>query len=416
MPDQPPSRAALKRNAVLISSLLFMVIGTGSIYFLVVALKLISAEFDWPRVVPSAAYALQYLGGGFGGIFMGYLLDRTGLGLPALIGAVMIGTGAVLTSLVSSPWHLYVIYGVMLGFLGRACLFSPLTANITRWFEHNKSRAVGIVGSGQAISGAVWPPVFQHFFDAIGWRETAVWYGVFVLATMLPLVLVLRLRPPEPEAEGSSGGPARHPTRDRPRSLAGLSPLRMQLTLSVAAIGCCVAMSLPLAHIVSYVSDLGFDPARGAEALSVMLACAAVSSFFGVGYLGGRFGGLRAIFVFSAAQAAFLASLAFVDSLASVYIIAALFGLGYGGILPCYPVIIREYLPAPEVGRRTGGVVLFAGGGMALGSWLGGFVFDHTGSYDMAFLIGAAFNLGNLVIIGSLIIRTGRDEALSPAK
>ena len=88
--------------------------------------------------------------------------------------------------------------------------------------------------------------------------------------------------------------------------------------------------------------------------------------------------------------------------------IAALFGLGYGGILPCYPVIIREYLPAPEVGRRTGIVILFAGGGMAIGSWLGGAVYDNTGSYDLAFLIGAAFNLANLVIIASLIARTNR--------
>ena len=272
--------------------------------------------------------------------------------------------------------------------------------------------AVGIVGSGQALSGAVWPTVFQYLFETIGWRETAAWYGVFVLATMLPMVLILRMRPPGAEAEAAPIANAK-PRRDGPRSLAGMTPRRMQLTLSIASIGCCVAMSLPLAHIVSHVSDIGFEPARGAEVLSVMLTCAALSSFFGVGYLGGRFGGLRAIFVFSSAQALFLASFAFVESLPSVYIAAALFGMGYGGILPCYPVIVREYLPAPEVGRRTGVVILFAGTGMALGSWLGGYVFDHTGSYDMAFLIGAAFNLANLAIIGSLIWQT-RIRALSP--
>jgi len=406
MPDAAPDRAVLKRNAVLIASLLFMVIGTGSIFFLVVALKLISAEFDWPRVVPSSAYALQYLGGGFGGIFMGYLLDRFGMGLPGLFGAVMIGAGAILTSMVTSPWHLYVIYGVMLGFLGRAALFSPLTANITRWFEHDKSTAVGIVGSGQAISGAVWPPVFQLFFDAIGWRETAVWYGVFVLVTMLPLVLILRARPPESADSKPSPDGSRRPPAQPQRSLAGMTPLRMQLTLSVASVGCCVAMSLPLAHIVSHVSDLGYDPHAGALALSIMLTCAALGSFFGVGYLGGRFGGLKAIFIFSSGQMVFLAAFVFVHELIPIYAVAALFGLGYGGILPCYPVIIREYLPAREVGRRTGVVVLFAGAGMALGSSLGGAVFDATGSYDMAFLIGAAFNLVNLLIIASLILAT----------
>jgi MFS family permease len=411
MIDQSSNREALRRNSVLVASLLFMLIGTGSIYFLVVALKLISADFDWPRAIPSLAYSLQYFGGGVGGIVMGYWLDRTGMGMPALVGAGMIGIGAMFMSVVSNPWELYLIYGGMMGLLGRATLFSPLTANITRWFEHKTSMAVGIVGSGQALAGAVWPPIFQRFFDTVGWRDTALWYGAFVLLTMVPLALILRLKPPEPSAAGLTGATISRAARQR--SLASLSPLRMQLTLSIASIGCCVAMSLPLAHIVPHVSDIGYDAFRGAEVLSLMLICAALSSFFGVGYLGGRYGGLRAIFVFSTAQAVFLAAFAFVDSLVAVYVVAALFGLGYGGILPCYPIIIREYLPTREVGRRTGVVILFAGGGMALGAWLGGALFDLTGSYNTAFLIGAAFNVANLTIIGSLILRTRSHPALS---
>lgn len=402
--------AERRRYTVLAASLAFMVIGTGSVYFLVVALKLISAEFDWPRVVPSTAYGLQYIGGGVGGIFMGWCLDKLGMGIPALIAAVMIGLGTILTSYVTSPWELYVIYGLMMGFLGRAALFSPLTANITHWFADKKSMAVGIVGSGQALSGAIWPPVFQLMFDHIGWRETAIWYGVFVLATMLPLVLILRMRAP-PAGPAKPAVPGAR-VRDRQRSLVGLSPFRMQMMLSIASVGCCVAMSLPLAHIVSHVSDLGFDGSNGARVLSVMLVCASLASFFGVGFLGGRFGGLKAIFIFSAAQAVFLAMFAFVDSLTSVFLVAALFGLGYGGILPCYPVIVREYLPAAEAGRRTGVVILFAGSGMALGSWLGGAMFDLTGSYNAAFLIGSAFNLANLTIIATLIYETRRDHAL----
>jgi MFS family permease len=261
--------------------------------------------------------------------------------------------------------------------------------------------------------------VFQYFFDAIGWRQTAFWYGVFALATMLPLVFILRQKPPQPEAAAPAvpATPAAPLAPDHPSALplarqtvpprwAPVPSRIMQTSLSVASIGCCVGMSLPLAHVVSHVSDIGYAPARGAEVLSLMLASAAVSSFFGVGFLGGRYGGLRALFVFSSTQAIFLAVLAFVDSLTAVYIAAMLFGLGYGGILPCYPIIVREHLPAPEVGRRTGLVILFAGGGMALGAWLGGAIFDLTGSYKLAFLIGVAFNLANLAIIGSLISRT----------
>jgi len=413
MQNHRSDRAAFKRNAVLAASVLFMLIGTGSVYFVVVALKMISAEFNWPRATPSLAYSLQFFGGGVGGIVMGYWLDRAGMGKPALVGASSIGIGAILTSAVSSQFELYIIYGLLMGFLGRAALFSPLMANITRWFDKRKSMAAGVVGSGQALAGAVWPPIFQYFNESVGWRETAFWYGVFVLATMLPLVLVLRMKPPrgEPTAVAATGNPVSgHPP---PPPRPAMSSLAMQTTLSIAAIGCCTAMSLPLGHIVSHVSDIGFSPARGAEVLSLMLACATASSFFGVGYLGDRFGGLRAIFIFSAAQALFLASLAFVDSLSAVYIAAALFGIGYGGVLPCYPVIVREHMPAAEAGRRTGMVILCAGGGMAIGAWLGGAVFDVTGSYKPAFLMGVGSNIVNLAIIGSLILRTRMRPALA---
>jgi MFS family permease len=405
MPSLISDPAIRRRTIVLIASLMFMLIGTGSIYFIVIALKPIAAEFNWPRAVPSIAYALQYAGAGIGGIFMGWCLDRRGMGIPAVVGATMIGLGGILTSYTSSPFELYLIYGGMLGFFGRSTLFAPLTANISRWFEHNRSFAVGVVGSGQGLAGMIWPQVFHHLIATVGWRQTALVYGLFALATMLPLALILRQTPPAPAARRAD--PRNEIVPPAPKR-AHMSARAVQVTLSTAAIGCCVGMSLPLAHIVSHVSDLGYDPARGAETLSLMLACSALASFFGVGFLGGRFGGLRAIFVFSSGQALLLTALAFVESLPGLYIAAALFGLGYGGILPCYPVIVRELLPAAEAGRRTGLVLLCAGAGMALGSWLGGAVFDATGAYRTAFLIGVVFNLGNLAIIASLIVRTPR--------
>lgn len=389
--------AVRKRSVVLIASLLFILVGTGSIYFIVVALKEIAAEFAWPRTVPSTAYALQYLGTGIGGIFMGWYFDRRGMEIPAFVGGSMIGVGAILTSFVSSQWELFFIYGAMLGFFGRSALFGPLTTNITHWFEHKKSLAVGVVSSGQGLAGMLWPPVFHHLIAAVGWRQTALIYGVFTLVAMLLLALILRQKPPTPKPQSAVS----QTFADAPRS-----SMAIQASLSTASVGCCVAMSLPLAHVVSHVSDLGFDPARGAEVLSLMLGCSVISSLFGVGFLGGRYGGLRALFIFSTVQAILLATLAFTGSLPGIYLAAALLGLGYGGILPCYPVIVRELLPSAEAGRRTGLILLCAGGGMALGSWLGGYIFDLTGSYQMAFLIGVAFNLGNLAIIFSLILRT----------
>ncbi|MBI37157.1 MAG: MFS transporter [Alphaproteobacteria bacterium] len=396
-----------RSSIVLIASLLFLLVGTGSIYFIVVALKQIANEFDWPRTVPSLAYALQYLGAGFGGIFMGWCLDKRGMGTPAFIGGSMVGLGAIATSFITTQWELFFIYGIMLGFLGRSTLFAPLTANITRWFENNKSLAVGIVGSGQGIAGMIWPPVFHQLISSIGWRQTALVYGIFSLVTMLPLAFILRQKPPalSPQPTVDQSNNSRLSLQAVPQS-----NLKVQISLMIASIGCCVAMSLPLAHIVSHVSDLGYDPARGAEVLSVMLACSAIASFFGVGFLGKKYGGLKALLIFSSGQATLLAGLAFIENLPAVYFAAALFGLGYGGILPCYPVIVRELLPAAEAGRRTGLILLCAGFGMAIGSWLGGYIFDLTSSYQLAFIIGVAFNLGNLIIILNLIILNGKKK------
>ena len=386
-----------KRNSVLVASLLFILIGSGSIYFIVVALKAIAAEFAWPRAFPSIAYALQYLGAGAGGIFMGWCFDRRGLEIPAFVGGSMIGLGALLTSFVTNQWQLFFIYGVMLGFFGRSALFGPLTANITHWFEHNRSFAVGVVGSGQGLAGMIWPPVFQHGIMIFGWRQTALIYGVFTLLTMVPLAFILRWKAPNFLSPGAVGLDFRGDVR---------FARRIQIALSIASIGCCVAMALPLAHVVSHVNDMGFELARGAEVLSVALGCSVISSLFGVSYLGRRYGGLKALFVFSAVQATLVGTLAFIDSLPGFYLAAALFGLGYGGILPCYPLIVRELLPSAEVGRRTGLILLCAGMGMALGSWLGGYFFDLTGSYRNAFLIGVVFNVANLGIIFSLIVHT----------
>lgn len=388
------------RFLVLLASLTLALVGSGAMYLLIVILKPLAEEFGWPRATPSLAYSLQFFGGGIGGIVMGYWLDRAGMGLPALLCAVMIGSGAILLQHVANEWHLYLIYGLMLGLLGQGVLFTPLVANALRWFGRRGGAAVGFVAAGQTAAGVVWPPVFRHFNDTIGWRETSLWYGVFALAVMLPVSLVLWRQP----ARLTLSAPGR--LRSATLAEAGVSSRLMMVCLCIAIVGCCTAMSMPLAHLVAFGSDMGFSSARAAEILSLMLAAAAVSRMVGVGVLADRFGGLRALFAFSAIQAVMLAMFGVVDSLVGLYLVAIIYGLGYGGVTPCYPVIIREYLPAHQVGGRTGIVLWFGTIGMALGGWLGGYVFDQSGSYVPAFLIGVGFNAVNLGVIAALIYRT----------
>jgi MFS family permease len=150
------------------------------------------------------------------------------------------------------------------------------------------------------------------------------------------------------------------------------------------------------------------------EVFAVFLFASFVSRSLLVGIFSDRYGGLMALMIFSAVQGASLSVLSVVDGLALLYLMAALFGLGYGGIFPVYTVIVREYLPVREVGRRSGIVFLFGAVAMAFGGWIGGFLFDATQTYVASFLVGVAFNAGNVAVIGFLMTRS-RPALLRPA-
>jgi MFS family permease len=166
---------------------------------------------------------------------------------------------------------------------------------------------------------------------------------------------------------------------------------------------------MPQVHIVAYCGDLGYGAARGAEMLSLMLACGIASRLIS-GWICDRIGGLRTLVLGSALQG--LALLLFLpfDGLTSLYVVSALFGLFQGGIVPSYAIIVREYFPPKEAGARVGTVLMATLLGMALGGWMSGKVFDLTGSYQAAFVNGIGWNLLNLAIALWLLARVRRRQ------
>ena len=194
----------------------------------------------------------------------------------------------------------------------------------------------------------------------------------------------------------------------------GLSLNQAQALLCVAGTACCVAMAMPQVHIVAYCGDLGYGAARGAEMLSLMLACGIVSRLVS-GAICDRIGGLRTLLLGSLLQG--LALLLFIpfNGLVSLYVISALFGLFQGGIVPSYAIIVREHFPPAEAGARVGTVLMFTLFGMALGGWMSGKVFDLSGSYQAAFVNGIVWNLINLSVTVFLLRRTLRPPALPPS-
>jgi len=192
-----------------------------------------------------------------------------------------------------------------------------------------------------------------------------------------------------------------------------LSTNTLTALLGIASVGCCVAMAMPQVHIVAYCGDLGYGVARGAEMLSLMLAFGIISRI-GSGFLADRIGGLRTLLVGSLAQGVALLFYVFFDSLTSLYIISAMFGLFQGGIVPSYAIIVRESMPAREAGTRVGIVIFASVIGMSFGGWISGVIFDSTGSYAAAFINGLAWNAVNLTIVISLLLRARRRMVLTP--
>jgi MFS family permease len=379
------------------ASLLLTAIGWGAQYVVIVGLKPIAAEFSWPRSIPSLVPAIATLGTGAGGIVMGWWADRAGPRRPVILGAVMIGLGALVASQAHGAVELYLAYGLMIGFCGNATTFAPLMANATRWFDQRRGVALSIVASGQSVAGGIFPPLFRWTIDQFGWRASLIGYGLFATAVMLPLAALLR-RPPQTSLRASSAAAS-----TGPRALAMHPQLALTL-ICIAIVGCCIAMAMPLVHTVAFCSDLGYAPARGAEMLSLLLAVAFLSRVFW-GRLSDRLGGLRTILIGSVAQAVTLACYMAVDGLVALYILSAAFGLAFGGIVPAYALVVRDFFPAKEAGWRIGMVYLFGTIGMALGGWMGGLVFDAYLHYQPAFAVGVFFNGVNLLAIGALILR-----------
>jgi MFS family permease len=370
-------------------------IGSVGMWSYVVALPPVQADFGILRNAASLPYTMAMIGFAFGGVVMGRLADRHGIVFPAILGTVLLAVGYICAGYAPNIWMLDAAH-VVIG-AGTSATFGPIVSDMSHWFKKRRGVAIGIASCGNYLSGAVWPPIVQHFIVSDGWRATHIGIGIFCIVTMIPLILMMRRPTP---VEHAAPGVVTHV-----RGTLGLKPNTLQGLLAIAGIACCVAMAMPQVHIVAYCADLGYGVARGAEMLSLMLGLGLIARVAS-GSIADKIGGLSALLIGSALQAfALLLYLGF-NGLTSLYVVSALFGLFQGGIIPMYAVIVREYFPPKDAGMRTGIALMFALFGMALGGWMSGAIFDLTGSYRAAFANGFLWNLLNIAIIGWLLIRS----------
>lgn len=389
------SPASWRRLAALVALSAFGGVGMWSI---VVTLPSVQAEFGAGRGGASFPYMLTMLGVAAGGVIMGRIADKFGIVRAVSMAAIMLGIGYAAASQSGSLWQYTLAHGLLIGMLGTAATFGPLMADVSFWFTRRRALAVSICASGNYIAGAFWPPVVEYASRTVGWRATELGVGLVCVLTMLPLAQLLRPKAPIAETANARGG------RDVVEQRLGMSPGLLQTLLVVAGLACCMAMAMPQVHIVAYCGDLGYGPAHGAKMLSIMLGLGIISRI-GSGWIADRIGGLATVMAGSALQGLSLLLYLGFDSLTSLYLISALFGLVQGGIVPSYAVIVREYFPPNAAATRIGLVLMSSVAGMGFGGLASGLVYDLTGTYRAAFANGVAWNLLNGAIILTLIIR-----------
>lgn len=384
--------------AVLIGSL-----GSVGMWSVVVALPVVQAEFGATRGTASLAFTMVMLGFGSGGVLTGKITDRYGIVTAIGLGIGILGLGYIGAGLSSSIWP-FIIVHFAIG-LSSSATFGPLMAEASHWFERYRGLAVAIAASGNYIGGTIWPPLVSWAMQTFGWRNTHIAVGIFTAVAMTLALILLRMQIGAAERRSHANAPP-------PRVDLRLSTNTLTAILAIASIACCVAMSMPQVHIVAYCGDLGYGVARGAEMLSLMLGFGIISRI-GSGFLADRIGGIPTLLIGSVAQGTALLFYLFFDSLTSLYIISAMFGLFQGGIVPSYAIIVREAMPASQAATRVGIVIFASVFGMSFGGWISGFIFDATGSYAAAFVNGLGWNALNVTIMTALLLRARRRLAMA---
>jgi len=396
----PDSRAAWER---LLTALIIGSIGSVGMWSVVVVIPVVQADFAATRGAASLAFTCAMLGFGVGNVAMGKLADSLGIVLAISIGIAAMLVGYLGAGYSAALWQFNVVH-FLIG-LGAAATFGPLMTEASHWFNRHRGLAVTIAASGNYVAGTFWPKVVERGTAYAGWRTTHIVIGIGCAVLMAIFVGILRWQIGAQTTRS-------HANAAPPRVDLRLSTNALTTVLSIAAVACCVAMSMPQVHIVAYCGDLGYGVARGAEMLSLMLAFGIVSRIAS-GFLADRIGGLRTLLVGSLAQGFALVFYLFFDSLTSLYVISAMFGLFQGGIVPSYAIIVRESVPVSAAATRVGIVIFASVIGMSFGGWVSGLIFDMTGSYAAAFLNGVGWNALNVTIVVALLLRARRRMAFA---
>jgi MFS family permease len=362
-------------------------VAIGAMFSLAIFLEPIATDTQWSRAGISSAMTLNFLVMGVSGFVWGAVSDRYGARIVVVIGAVLLGLALVLASRAQSLLAFQLGYGVLVG-LAASTFFAPMIALTTSWFDRHRSLAVSLVSAGMGVAPMTISPFARWLISAYDWRTAMFAIGISAWALLLPAVLVVR-QPPEAPRDSSSA------QAEGETDLSVWQALRSPqfLVLGLTFFACCAAHSGPIFHMVSYAMLCGVAPMAAVTIYSVEgLAGLGGRILFGV--LGDRLGAKPVLVAGLLVQAAVIPAYLAAAGLGQFYALAVIFGATYGGTMPLYAVLARDYFGRRIMGTVFGAATMLSALGMSFGPLAGGMAFDAFGSYSWMFIGSAIVGLG----------------------
>jgi MFS family permease len=367
-------------------------VGFGAMATLSVFLQPMAETMGWSRTGVATAALLNFLCMGVGAFMWGALSDRYGTRAVVLCGGAVLGLGMVVASQAQSLLQFQLLFGTIVG-VAAGAFYAPMTATTTRWFTRNRSLAVALVSAGLSFGSTLMAPLARWLITTYDWRTAMLLLGDLVWLIVIPAAFLVRNPPPgiAPATQGTTAVDGRELT------IGEVIRTPQFAAIALTHFACCAAHSGPIFHMVTHAIDRGVPTMAAATVLSAA-GLASLSGKIVCGLFADRVGAKRTLVAGLALQAAAISLYLFTGSLASFYGLAVMFGFAYGGVMPLYAILVREYFGERIMGAAFGAVSVAATLGMALGPWLGGALYDSLGSYAWMFIGSSAIGLGAVAI------------------
>jgi MFS family permease len=266
----------------------------------------------------------------------------------------------------------------------------PLTSTVMCWFTHKRALMVALINCGTGIGGTLFAPLTRYLVLSFDWRDAFFIYGVLVWAVVLPLTVLIRNRPEDLGLQPYGGTLAAISLSPPMYAFGDVLAMPALWIIATVHLLCCAAYSGPIFHMVSSAIDTGVDT-LGAATLFAYASLASIAGRLGTGVLVDRYGSKPILVTWLGMQATAITLYLFALEKSSLTLVALYFGVSYGGVMPLYAVVTREFFGARAMGASYGVVFLLSCFGMGVGAWLGGLLFDSAGTYDPMYKCSALF-------------------------